>query len=165
MPSERVRQGFRRAGGVAPESLGLTGRRSIELSVAAAWRAAAGAILCRRAHPTSLRDGLLEVVVTDAQWWPTVLELLPGLAARIALDHPRLGIRRCRAVARGVAAGEDRRTFDLDASVRAAPVRPAPPAPQATHPPVRPPAEREARLLWLAERYLDRAAGKTGQNP
>jgi hypothetical protein len=165
MSDRRQTGGFRRAGTCPPERLGVSERRAAELRLAAAWRACAGPALAGHATAVNVRRGVLEVVLTDAGWAATVAELLPRLAGRIAHRHPRLGVRRCRLTVEAEGVMHRSETFELSDVTGDLPARPETidrGAPSADPPVADGSAERLGRL---AERYLDRAATKNGQNP
>ena len=79
------------------ERLGLSRRRSGELSLMHAWTKAAGAALARKAVPT-VRGGILEVRMRDddESWRQPLYDLLPALAAAIAAERPALRIEAVR---------------------------------------------------------------------
>jgi len=129
--------------------------RARELTIATAWRAAAGPALARRAEVVGLRRGVLEVSVSDERWRHALEPLLPEIAGRIAGRHRDLGIRACRIVPGDAPPRAIVETADSE-PVR----RPRPPAGEA--PSARAPEPLELRLRRLravGERYLARAAG------
>ena len=89
--------GFVSIGKLPVEKLGLSRRRSGELSLMHAWTRAAGPALARKAIPT-VRGGVLEVRMRDddESWRQPLYDLLPQLAAAIAADQPRLAIEGVR---------------------------------------------------------------------
>ena len=79
------------------EKLGLSRRRSGELSLMHAWTKAAGPALACKAMPTVCR-GVLEVRMRedDDSWRQPLYDLLPQVAAAIAAERPSLGIEAVR---------------------------------------------------------------------
>jgi len=98
---KRHQRGFERVGQVRAEELGLPQRKTRELTLAALWRKAAGAAIADRVAHVRVARGTLEVHMdpVHASWAPTVAELLPQIAGRLARDHPGLKLRRARLLA------------------------------------------------------------------
>jgi hypothetical protein len=92
------KKAFVSLGTLPAERLGLSARRSAELSLLRAWARAAGSPLAARATPLVVRRGVLEMRMTtiDEAWCRTMFEVIPGLAAAIAAEHPRLKIESVR---------------------------------------------------------------------
>jgi hypothetical protein len=85
-------------GTLPAKRLGLSVRRSAELSLRQAWARAAGSPLAARATPLGIRRGVLEIRMTtpDQAWCRTMFDVIPGLAAAIAVEHPGLSIESVR---------------------------------------------------------------------
>jgi hypothetical protein len=94
------RKNFVSVGSFPAERVGLSSRRSAQLTLIAAWTRAAGPQLAPRATPAGIRGGVLELRMTadDESWSRTLLECIPILGAAIASAHPRLGIEAVRLV-------------------------------------------------------------------
>jgi predicted nucleic acid-binding Zn ribbon protein len=95
---ERRARGWEPLGAVGARSLGLSSSRARELEVEAAWRRVAGPSLARRATVVSLRRGVLELAVAGPVWRRALERLLPELGARLAREHPTVGVTRFRLV-------------------------------------------------------------------
>jgi len=101
--TRRRRRGFERAGAVPRGELGLPAARTRELQLALAWREIAGEAVARRAPALRVRRGVLEVEIREEAWRRTMVDVLPGLAGRLAARHPALHITRYRMVSSGQA--------------------------------------------------------------
>jgi len=95
---ERRARGFERVGAPGVGALGLSASRSRLLELEAAWRRVAGASLARRAYVVSLQKGVLEIAVAEGAWRESLARLLPEIGARLAREHPELGVSRFRLV-------------------------------------------------------------------
>ena len=95
------RRDFVSVGAFPAERIGLSARRSTQLTLIVAWTRAAGPRLAAKAVPQAIRGGVLELRLTetDESWTRTLLDCIPGLGAVIASAHPRLGIEMVRLVA------------------------------------------------------------------
>jgi len=95
------RKSFVAVGALPADRIGLSARRSSQLTLIGAWARVAGSRLAARATPDGVRGGVLELRLTedDETWTRTLLDCVPTLAAAIATAHPRLGIRTVRLVA------------------------------------------------------------------
>jgi hypothetical protein len=93
-PEKRSRS-FRPLAAIGPAGLGLSRTRERELTLAHAWRGAAGPALAAQARVT-LRRGVLEVVAADAAWLAALEPLMPAIAARMARRWPGLELRAWR---------------------------------------------------------------------
>lgn len=96
--SGRRARGFERVGAPGAGALGLSVSRSRQLELESAWRRVAGPSLARRAQVVTLRRGVLELAVVDGPWRESLVRLLPELGARLAREHPQLGVSRFRLV-------------------------------------------------------------------
>jgi hypothetical protein len=103
----RHKRGFERVGELRPEELGLPPKKSRELSLAAAWRRAAGEAIADRVAAVRIARGTLEIRVDPAHtsWAHTIFELLPLIAGRLARGHPGLGVRKARLLAESAGSG------------------------------------------------------------
>ncbi|HJQ99678.1 MAG TPA: DciA family protein, partial [Candidatus Polarisedimenticolaceae bacterium] len=66
------------------------------LAIEAAWRAAAGPSIARRAVVRRLARGVLEIDVAEAAWRRVLVQILPEIEARLRRDHPALAIEHLR---------------------------------------------------------------------
>jgi hypothetical protein len=98
MRSTRRSHGFEPLGASGAHGLGLSAARARSLELQAAWRHVAGAALAERAVALLVRRGVLELAVADPAWRRAVEHLLPELGARLAREHPDLGVTRFRFV-------------------------------------------------------------------
>lgn len=96
--AERRGRGFERLGAPGAPALELSSSRTRELEIEAAWRRVAGPSLARRATVIALRRGVLELAVASPVWRRALERLLPELGARLAREHPRVGVTRFRLV-------------------------------------------------------------------
>jgi hypothetical protein len=55
-------------------------------------------VIARRAPAIAVRRGVLELHVAERAWRRAIEHLLPELGARLARDHPGLGVTRFRLV-------------------------------------------------------------------
>jgi hypothetical protein len=94
MAAGRRARGFEPLGAPGVRALGLSSARSRELEIEAAWRRVAGASLSRRARVVALRRGVLELAVAGPAWRRALARHLPELGARLAREHPALGVTR-----------------------------------------------------------------------
>ncbi|NIM01067.1 MAG: hypothetical protein GTN89_09200 [Acidobacteria bacterium] len=85
-------------GNLSAARLGLSPSRSVELQLSQAWTRAAGRRLAEYAIAIGIRRGVLEIRMTepDESWSRTIDDLLPGLGAAVAAEHPGWGIRAVR---------------------------------------------------------------------
>ena len=98
MFDERRARGFEPLGAAGVAALGLAAARARELELESAWRRVAGPSLARRTTIVALRRGVLEIRVQPGAWRRALERLLPDLGARLAREHPRLGVTRFRLV-------------------------------------------------------------------
>lgn len=98
MTSQRRAIGFEPLGSAGVAALGLPSARARDLAIETAWRRVAGPSVARRATVVALRRGVLEIAVAGAAWRQAIERLLPELGARLAREHPALGVRRFRLV-------------------------------------------------------------------
>ena len=94
----RRSSGFEPLGATGVRALGLSAARTKDLELHAAWHRVAGPVLAARARATAVRRGVLELSVTDPRWRRAIEHLLPELGARLAREHPGLGVTRFRLV-------------------------------------------------------------------
>ena len=96
MSDRREATGFKRLGETGVRGLGFAGPRARALTIEAAWRAAAGASIARRALVRRLARGVLEIDVAEPAWRQALVRVLPEIEARLAKEHPGVGIERVR---------------------------------------------------------------------
>jgi len=96
MAGERRSRGFEPLGASGARALGLSATRTKDLELQAAWRHVAGPALARRASAIAVRRGVLELAVAQPAWRRAIERLLPELGARLAREHPSLGVTRFR---------------------------------------------------------------------
>ena len=106
MSGRRRKAGFERLGQTSVRGEQLPRRLEIELQLVDRWRRVAGEAVARRARVLGIKRGTLEVFLEPGQGaegsWEAVLdEYVPQLAARLAEQHPDLGIRRVRLLREG----------------------------------------------------------------
>jgi hypothetical protein len=159
MPAKRGK--WTSLGGAGTAALGLPPRRAQALALQHGWRTVAGERMAESVRADAVRGGVLELYTEGKAWRDAVLPALPALAARLASQHPQLGIRKVR--------------LRLEGEVVSPPAQPVPAA--SPSPPVRagaPPraadpkttaddeddAPVEVRLTRLARGYLEGAARK-----
>ncbi len=94
MSDERRARGFEPLGSSGASALGLSGSRTKDLELQAAWRRVAGPKLAERVTAVSVRRGVLALEVREPAWRHALLHLLPELGARLAREYPSLGIAR-----------------------------------------------------------------------
>lgn len=58
----------------------------------------AGPAIVRHAPAIALRRGVLELAISDPAWRPAIERLLPELGARLAREHPTVGVARFRLI-------------------------------------------------------------------
>jgi len=90
------RRGFERLGATGARALGLPASRARALTLADAWRRAAGAALAERARALRVERGVLEIEVPEGRWAEALEDDLVTLAARAAALAPGLAIRKLR---------------------------------------------------------------------
>jgi len=97
---DRLRRlrGFERVGSGGAYALGLSATRAKDLELQAAWRHVAGPAITRHAPAIALRRGVLELAISDPAWRPAIERLLPELGARLAREHPEVGVARFRLI-------------------------------------------------------------------
>jgi len=93
---ERQASGFKRLGATGVRGLGLSGGRARALAIEAAWRAAAGPSIARRAVVRRLARGVLEIDVAEPAWRRALVQIFPEIEARLKRDHPALAIEHVR---------------------------------------------------------------------
>jgi len=98
MSTARRSRGFEPLGASGAKALGLSATRTKDLELQAAWRQIAGPVLARRAPALAVRRGVLELAVVEPAWRRAIEHLLPELGARLAREHPGLGVTRFRLV-------------------------------------------------------------------
>lgn len=98
METRGTHGGFRRLGATGTRGLGLNASRARTLAVEAAWRAAAGASIARRARVVRIARGILEIRVDEPAWRRAVAALLPEIEAKLAREAPSLGVAAVRLV-------------------------------------------------------------------
>jgi hypothetical protein len=94
MVEKRQAAGFKRLGETGVRGLPLPIPRARALALEAAWRAAAGPSIARRAIVRRLARGVLEVDVAEAPWRSALVRLLPEIEARLRERYPALAIER-----------------------------------------------------------------------
>jgi hypothetical protein len=98
MNRDRRARGFERLGSGGAHALGVSAARAKDLELQVAWRQVAGPAIVRHAPAISLRRGVLELAITDPTWRPAIERLLPELGARLAREHPAVGVTRFRLI-------------------------------------------------------------------
>ena len=156
MRTRRRRNGFERVGHTAAGELGLPRKRARELVLLAAWREVAGEALARRARPSAVTRGVLELAVEDERWIDTLRGLIPRLAGRLAARHPELGVRRFRVRRAGV--GRAELTGDLVLDGTELPPAADPPPVDASSQPMVEEGSPVERLERVIARYLRRSS-------
>jgi len=101
MSGARRSRGFEPLGATGANALGLSATRTRDLELQAAWRRVAGPAIARRAPAIAVRRGVLELQVAEPAWRRALEHLLPELGARLAREHPALGVTRFRLVTGG----------------------------------------------------------------
>lgn len=98
MRYRRKNRGFEPAARLPVNGRGLPAARARQLILSAAWREVAGPTLTPLVAALDVRRGVLEIEVgtADVSWLPTLAEVLPELAARIAARAAGLSISRYR---------------------------------------------------------------------
>jgi len=133
----------------------------------------AGEAIARRAPARGIRRGVLEVEVPDERWASTLRDLIPRLAGRLSAAFPDLGVKKLRLLLPGVTGKPKASAIPAmeaaDADEEIPTFADSEPPREAGGPPGESgsdenerttPAEVEARLKNLAERYLERASSR-----
>lgn len=140
--------------------MGLPGTRAKELVLSRAWEEVAGPVLAAHARAVRVQRGVLEIEIADGRWSGPLIEMLPGLAARVSRVCPELGVRKFRLIRPDSNQREPAQPVETE-SDRSVPVGPQlPPSPR--HEPIeavdRSPLEQ--RLKALARRYVERGGAQ-----
>lgn len=101
MATTRRGHGFRALGEIGLARDAIPARRARQLELHAAWQAAAGEGIARRARPVRIARGVLEVIADDSGWARELRRVLPVVGGRIATARPAWGIRRVRLLVEG----------------------------------------------------------------
>ena len=98
MEDLRRSRGFAPLGASGAKALGLSASRTKDLELQAAWRRVAGPKLAERASAVAVRRGVLDLKIADPAWRRAIEHLLPEIGARLAREHPSLGVTRFKIV-------------------------------------------------------------------
>ena len=135
---------------------GLPAARARELILAAAWHEVAGPALEPLVESLDVRRGVLEIQVAtaDSSWLPTLAEVLPELAARVARRARGVTISRYRI--HGLGAASPPVVRRLPEPTEPSTLRSPLPGAERERPRTTPAVDPHARLEALMEAYLRR---------